>query len=78
MHGHLVAKGWGADAGYPGILLDDSAPAVDGLLCESADLPDHWGRLDDFEGPGYERVLVTAHVGDGPKVPAFVYAIRPR
>ncbi len=77
VHGHLVAEGWGAEAGYPGILLDDSAPGVDGLLCESADLPEHWDRLDDFEGPGYERVLVTAHLADGLTVPAFVYTIRP-
>ena len=34
-------------------------------------------RLDDFEGPGYERVLVSARLTDGSTVSTFVYAIRP-
>ena len=73
-----MAEGWGAAAGFPGILLDDSAPRVDGLLFESADLPDHWERLDEFEGPGYDRVRVTAHLADGRTTQAFIYVILPR
>jgi gamma-glutamylcyclotransferase (GGCT)/AIG2-like uncharacterized protein YtfP len=77
VRGHLVAQGWGAALGHPGLTPDDSAPWVDGLLFESAELPDHWSRLDDFEGPGYERLLVSARLADGSMVSTFVYAIRP-
>lgn len=76
VRGHLVAQGWGAALGHPGLTPEESAPWVDGLLFESAELLDHWSRLDDFEGPGYERVLVSALLTDGNMVPTFVYAIR--
>ena len=36
----------------------------------------HWARLDDFEGPGYERILATAQTADGP-VEGYIYAHRP-
>jgi gamma-glutamylcyclotransferase (GGCT)/AIG2-like uncharacterized protein YtfP len=78
VRGHFVEQGWGAALGHPGLTPDETAPWVDGLLFESAELPDHWSRLDDFEGPGYERVLVSARLSDGTAVATFVYAIRSR
>lgn len=77
VRGHFFAQGWGATLGHPGLTPDESAPWVGGLLFESAELPDHWSRLDDFEGPGYERVLVSAQLADGRAVATFVYAIKP-
>jgi gamma-glutamylcyclotransferase (GGCT)/AIG2-like uncharacterized protein YtfP len=77
VRGHFVEQGWGAALGHPGLTPDESAPWVDGLLFESADLPDHWSRLDDFEGPVYGRVLVSAQLADGSTVSTCVYAIRP-
>lgn len=76
VRGHFVEQGSGAALGHPGLTPDETAPWVDGLLFESADLPDHWSRLDDFEGPGYERMLVSAQLADGTAVSTFVYAIR--
>jgi hypothetical protein len=32
---------------------------IEVYIFESLDLPDHWSRLDEFEGLGYRRVVVT-------------------
>lgn len=76
--GTLFPEGWGAAAGYPGIVLDEAGTEVHGLLFTSSDLPAHWKRIDAFEGDGYERVQVAARRADGTTVQAFVYALRPR
>ena len=34
-------------------------------IFESVDLPDHWPRLDDFEGPEYQRVVTTVKTALG-------------
>jgi gamma-glutamylcyclotransferase (GGCT)/AIG2-like uncharacterized protein YtfP len=75
VHGHLVEEGWGAALGYPALLLAPDGPPVDVQVLESADLPAHWARLDDFEGPGYERVLTTVHTPDD-EVDAYIYVHR--
>ena len=64
VRGRLRTGGWGAELGYPGIDLDPDGPAVEVGVLESPDLPAHWARLDEFEGPGYRRTnatFVTAH-----------------
>jgi len=76
--GTLHAEGWGAAAGYPGIVLDPRGGRVDGLLFTSAALAAHWHRLDAFEGEGYTRVTTTVTRPDGTTVEAFVYALRGR
>lgn len=75
VHGHLHEEGWGLTYGFPGVVLDPSGPAVPVQVLTSADLPAHWARLDDFEGPGYVRVVTTVRTADG-EVPAHIYAIR--
>ena len=74
--GHLVASGWGAAEGFPGIRLDPDGPRVDVQILESPDLPEHWRRLDEFEGEEYERV-VTSITCDGETIDASIYALRP-
>ena len=37
------------------------------LIFESFDLPDHWARLDEFEGEGYFRTPVMVQTEDGEK-----------
>ena len=74
--GTLIASGWGAAEGYPGIHLDPSGDRVDVYILESVELPDHWKRLDAFEGAEYERVIVDVHSEQG-IVQASVYALRP-
>ena len=74
--GTLLAEGWGAAEGYPGIILSEQGDAVEGLLFSSDSLAEHWARLDEFEGEGYERVLTTVQRKDGAVVDAYVYALR--
>ncbi|WP_448624299.1 gamma-glutamylcyclotransferase family protein [Geodermatophilus sp. URMC 64] len=76
VHGRLVEAGWGAALGYPALVLDPDGAAVDVQVLESADLPAHWSRLDDFEGRGYERVLTTVHTATG-VVEAYIYVLVP-
>jgi gamma-glutamylcyclotransferase (GGCT)/AIG2-like uncharacterized protein YtfP len=73
--GTLYPEGWGAAAGYPGLVLDASGAPVPGFLLTSASLPGHWARLDAFEGAGYERVSTKATRADGAVVDSFVYAL---
>ncbi len=67
----------GAGLGYAGFLLDEDAGDVVVQVLESADLPDHWDRLDAFEGPGYWRVAVAVAVATAAgDVPASIYVLR--
>lgn len=75
VRGTLHAEGWGAAAGYPGIVLDDAGDEVQGLLFSSGNLAEHWARLDEFEGEGYERVLVVVSRMDGTVVDAYIYQL---
>jgi gamma-glutamylcyclotransferase (GGCT)/AIG2-like uncharacterized protein YtfP len=73
--GKLFHEGWGAALGYPGIVLDELGEDVPGLLFSSESLPEHWARLDAFEGDGYERVLTLARRKDGSTVRAHIYKL---
>lgn len=72
VHGRLVDAGWGASLGYPGLVLDPDGPAVDVSVFESGDLPQHWARLDEFEGSGYQRAPTTVRTAEG-NLDAFIY-----
>jgi gamma-glutamylcyclotransferase (GGCT)/AIG2-like uncharacterized protein YtfP len=74
VHGTLVDQGWGASLGFPALTLDPNGDAVDVHVFESADLPAHWARLDDFEGSGYRRVTTTVRTPDG-DVAASIYVL---
>jgi gamma-glutamylcyclotransferase (GGCT)/AIG2-like uncharacterized protein YtfP len=62
---NLIDAGWGAGIGFPGLILDPSGPSVEVYVFESSDLPSHWSRLDEFEGPGYRRVVTQVRTADG-------------
>ena len=74
MRGWLDAVGWAAPLGYPGLVLDSTGPLVNVHLFESLELPEHWTRLDEFEGTEYERVVTQVRTHDG-DVPACIYVI---
>ncbi|MEO5821673.1 MAG: gamma-glutamylcyclotransferase family protein [Vicinamibacteraceae bacterium] len=76
--GTLVPEGWGAAAGYPGIILDGDGGDVPGFLFSSEALAGHWTRLDAFEGDGYVRVLTRVIRQGGTAVDAYVYALSGR
>ena len=73
--GRLIEEGWGAELGYPGLVLDPAGDAIEVHLFESPDLPAHWPRLDVFEGEGYRRVMVQVATGDE-VLAAWIYVIR--
>ncbi len=65
VNGNRFEVGWGAALGFPGLILDPSGPLVPVYLLESFDLPANWARLDEFEGPGYRRVVTQVRLPDG-------------
>jgi gamma-glutamylcyclotransferase (GGCT)/AIG2-like uncharacterized protein YtfP len=73
--GTLFDEGWGAMAGYPGIVPDENGEEVNGFVFTSLELQDHLVRLDEFEGSGYERTIVPAQLRDGSVVTAYVYRL---
>jgi gamma-glutamylcyclotransferase (GGCT)/AIG2-like uncharacterized protein YtfP len=75
VRGQLLPEGWGAALGFPALVIDDQGPEVSGLLFTSAVLAEHWDRLDEFEGEGYDRVLTTVTL-EGGEVQAYLYALR--
>ena len=74
--GSLLNEGWGAEMGYPGIVLDNSGNRVNGFLFRSANLVNHWPTLDAFEGEGYERVAVSVSTAGGETVDSFIYMLK--
>lgn len=76
VRGTLLPDGWGAALGYPAIILSDDGEDVSGFVFASDVLPDHWQRLDEFEGDGYDRVAVSARLTDGRTAEAYIYALR--
>ena len=74
--GTLCQEGWGAEVGYPGIVLDEQGSEVNGFIFSSKALAKHWPRLDDFEGEGYERVVTLAKLGNGSVVKAWIYVLK--
>lgn len=74
VRGHLGQDGWGASLGrgYPAITPHPEGEQVAVHVLESADLPAHWGRLDDFEGEGYVRIPITVST-EGGEVEAYIY-----
>lgn len=75
VRGHLHSGGWGMTSGYPGLIPDPDAGRVPVKLFSSPDLPRHWKRLDEFEGPDYHRVLIPVEDEDGVFAMANVYAV---
>ena len=74
VRGKLLQEGWGASAGYPGIVLDETGDEVQGFLFSSAALAEHLPRLDAFEGSGYARVETSVQLVEG-LVDAFIYVL---
>lgn len=65
LRGRLFQDGWGAALNCPGFVLDSSGEDVTVQIFESADLPDHWDRLDAFEGAQYKRISTAAQTDQG-------------
>ena len=74
IRGRLIEAGWGADLGYPGLVIDPNGDTIEVHVLVSIDLINHWDRLDAFEGAGYQRVPVDVETPEG-QVSASIYVI---
>jgi len=74
VRGQLLDEGWGARQGFPGLVLHPDGLRVNVDVFSSGDLPEHWSRLDAFEGDGYRRVMTEVSTPDG-IVAAFIYVL---
>jgi gamma-glutamylcyclotransferase (GGCT)/AIG2-like uncharacterized protein YtfP len=74
VRGRRIEEGWGAALGHPGLILDPEGDEVEVQLFSSADLPEHWSRLDAFEGDGYRRVVTPVRTADG-ELDACIYVL---
>ena len=76
VRGKLIASGWGADHGCPGMRPDPNGEVIPVQLFISADLPQHWPRLDAFEGDEYQRESIVVSTAEG-DMEASIYALKP-
>jgi len=74
VRGRLSDEGWGAEHGCPAMVPDPDGEVIKVHIFESQDLPQHWERLDAFEGPGYQRIPITVSTEDG-EIEASIYAL---
>jgi gamma-glutamylcyclotransferase (GGCT)/AIG2-like uncharacterized protein YtfP len=65
LRGSLGNEGWGAGEGFLGFLWDGTDTPIAAHVFSSPDLPQHWQRLDEFEGPEYKRILAPVEIADG-------------
>ncbi|MGD1887532.1 MAG: gamma-glutamylcyclotransferase family protein [Cohaesibacteraceae bacterium] len=75
--GRHVQSGWGAWIGYPGFVPDPDGDPIEVHILEAIALPDHWDRLDAFEGEAYRRIVVTAELQDGSAIDVSIYEALP-
>jgi gamma-glutamylcyclotransferase (GGCT)/AIG2-like uncharacterized protein YtfP len=77
VRGEVHPTGWGLTGGFPGMRWRPGGMQCPVKMFVSTALVDHWARLDEFEGPEYQRILVP--VGDakaGLIAVANVYEVR--
>lgn len=69
VRGRLGVKRSGTYHGYPAVRLDQPGRVPVAVLV-SPELPAHWWRLDEFEGPEYRRVVAEVRLApdSGPGV----------
>lgn len=76
VQGTLHASGWGAGMGYPGFEPSADGERIPVKVFTSPELPDHWDRLDEFEGDDYRRIVIPVELVDGTRVVAQIYAVK--
>ena len=73
--GLLKEAGWGAELGFPGLMLSPDGQTVDGDMFSSEQLNTLWNSLDEYEGSEYQRVLTEVTLENGRIQQAYVYAL---
>jgi len=67
-------RGRRATRQFPVFTYDATAPSVPVQWLASAVLPQHWARLEAFEGPDYRRILVPVFRGEQLTTVAHLFA----
>ncbi|KGA02093.1 hypothetical protein KP05_08785 [Cobetia amphilecti] len=75
LRGRLENTDHGAEHKFPGLVVDNTGQVIRGHVFSSAQLPEHWDALDDFEGPIYQRTVTTVILDDNRELEAYVYAL---
>ena len=75
VRGELLERGWSAAMSYPALRWCPEGDEIRAFLFVSADLPDFWRRLDEFEGLEYRRIWVPFQSRDGDVWVGNVYAM---
>ncbi len=64
VEGDRVEAGWGVTLGFPAFRPRAGGGAIAVQVLTSPRLPDAWGRLDEFEGAEYCRILIPIFATD--------------
>lgn len=75
--GHLRKEGWGAEMGYPGMVLDPAGDEINGFVFTTDDLDVILPELDAFEGKDYQRIVAQATLADGAIRAVYAYVLHP-
>jgi gamma-glutamylcyclotransferase (GGCT)/AIG2-like uncharacterized protein YtfP len=73
--GELLEQGWSAAMSYPALRWCPEGGRIPAFLLLSDGLPDHWKRLDRFEGLEYKRILAPFWASEGEVLVGNVYAM---
>lgn len=71
--GYFEDGGWSMGTGYPSIIWDPAGVSIPVSVLVSDYLPQHWSRLDYFEGDAYQRILIPVYQGKEVKWVANIY-----
>lgn len=63
--------------GLPAFNWDPNGPIQNRELFTASDLPEHWERLDHFEGDSYQRILVPVRTSNGLSIANCYQSIHP-
>ncbi|MEO1316125.1 MAG: gamma-glutamylcyclotransferase family protein [Pseudomonadota bacterium] len=61
--------------GFSGFEPAPGGPRLDAFLLEAPALPQHWDRLDAFEGDAFRRLVIDFHLAGGGVLPAQIYVL---
>lgn len=76
VEGDFHQHGWGAAAGFPAMTWRPGGGRIDVHVLESAELRQHWPRLDEFEGAAYVRAFIPVFRDAAPPIIGQIYEAR--
>ncbi len=76
VHGYVFEVTWGPADGYQGFIADPQGSAVEVSVLRSTQLEKKWREIDEFEGPGYDRLPIPVWLDDGTIIEADIYIAR--